>query len=131
MRVLLKGWPLIRKGSLTAKNIAVAVVKFALDKKAEDIVILDMKRIVNFCDYFVICSGNTDRHLNAIAERVDEGLEKIGINAHWKKGMRDANWIVFDTGDVIIHIFEKKIREFYGLEHLWQEAKRVNWNKKK
>ena len=126
---LLKGNQAIRSVALTPRNIAVSIAELAFDKKAEDIVILDMKRIVNFCDYFVICSGNTDRQVRAIADHIDEGLEKVGSKLHLKKGMKDSSWIVFDTGDIVTHIFQKQLRDFYRLEHLWQEAKMVNWKK--
>ena len=89
-----------------------------------------MRKVVNFCDYFVICSGNTDRQVKAIADALEEGLESLGIKSRFKKGLQDATWIVFDTGDVIAHIFQKQMREFYGLEYLWSEAKKVNWKKK-
>ena len=103
------------------------IAELASDKKAEDILILDMRKVVNFCDYFVICSGNTDRHVKAIADGIDEGLEKIGVGIHSKQGMNKCDWIVFDTGDVIAHIFQKELREFYRLEYLWQEAEIVDF----
>ena len=84
-----------------------------------------MKDIVNFCDYFVICSGNTDRHVSGIADSVEEGLEKLGINSKFKSGAKKSDWVVFDCGDVIVHVFQKQARKFYELEHLWQEAKRI------
>lgn len=84
-----------------------------------------MQKVVNFCDYFVICSGNTDRHVHAIAQAIDDGIAELGSNIHFKQGVRDAKWVVFDAGDVVAHIFEKDAREFYDLEHLWQDAKPV------
>ena len=87
--------------------------------------LLDMRKLVNFCDYFVICSGNTSRQVRAIADHIDEELEKLDMRLHFKQGIKAADWIVFDAGDVVVHIFQKDMREFYGLEYLWQEAKRV------
>ena len=111
---------------MTSRKIAKLVAKLASDKKAQDIIILDMRKLVNFCDFFVICSGNTDRQVHAIAMHIDEKLEEIGMPLKFKQGLKNANWVVFDSGDVVIHIFQKDIREFYGLEHLWQEAKVID-----
>ena len=102
----------------------------AFDKKAEDICILDMRKVVNFCDYFVVASGIADRQVQAIADGISEGLRKIGINVRYKEGFHSSTWILLDLGDVVVHIFEAEVREFYGLEHLWQDASRVNWQKK-
>lgn len=92
-----------------------------------DIVILDMRQLVNFCDFFVLCSGNTERQVKAIADGVDEGLAQIGIKIGSKSNAKQADWIVFDAGDVVVHIFQKDKREFYNLEYLWKEAKQVAW----
>ena len=84
-----------------------------------------MRKIVNFCDYFVICSGNTVRQVRAIAEHIDEKFSNLGMSLRLKKGFKASDWIVFDAGDVVVHIFVTDVREFYGLEYLWQEAKEV------
>ncbi len=104
-------------------------MEFASSKKAENIVILDMRKVANFCDYFVICSGDSDRQVRAIAEGINEGLEKLGIEIKYKQGLKHAYWILLDLGDVVTHIFHEEAREFYSLEYLWQEAKSVPWNK--
>lgn len=88
-----------------------------------------MRKIVNFCDYFVICSGNTDRHARAIADHIEESLSDLGRKVGSRQGLKKADWIVFDTGDVVAHIFQKQVRAFYELEYLWQEAKEVKWEK--
>jgi ribosome-associated protein len=90
-----------------------------------------MRKIVNFCDYFVISSGSADRHVKAIADGICDGLDKMGNPIKFKEGMKQGNWVVLDAGDVIIHVFQKDLREFYGLEYLWQEAKPVKWETKK
>lgn len=84
-----------------------------------------MRNVVNFCDYFVISSGNTDRHVKAIADGVEEGLNGLGIHVRLKEGTKECEWIVLDIGDIVVHTFLKDLREFYGLEYLWQEAKKV------
>lgn len=90
-----------------------------------------MRKVVNFCDYFVLCSGNTDRQVKAIADGIDEGLRELGIRLGNLRGMKDKHWVVFDLGDVVVHIFQKEARGFYRLEYLWQEAKEVKWQRQK
>ena len=99
------------------------------DKKAEDIVVLDMRKSVNFCDYFVICSGTSDRRVRAIADGVDEGLSKFGLTIRYREGLRESRWVLLDAGDVVVHAFTPEMREFYSLDHLWQDAPRVGWKK--
>ena len=88
-----------------------------------------MKDIANFCDYFVICSGNTDRHVQAISNGIEDGLAESGYKIRKKKsgGKIKSDWLVFDAGDVVTHIFQKQVREFYNIEYLWQEAKRIEF----
>jgi len=88
-----------------------------------------MRKVANFCDYFVLCSGNSDRHVKAIIEGIKENVEHLGIHIPRAEGGKDARWMLLDLGDVIVHAFEKQSREFYGLEYLWQSAKAVNWKK--
>lgn len=86
-----------------------------------------MRKVANFCDYFVICSGNSDRQVRAIADNIDEKLESLGVKIRCKEGFREGTWVVLDIGAVVVHIFHNAMREFYNLEYLWQEAKKVNW----
>ena len=115
----------IKKAALTSRKTAKLVAELASEKKAQDIVILDMRKLVNFCDYFVICSGNTVRQVRAIAEHIDDEFDRLGMSLRFKKGFKASDWVIFDAGDVVVHVFEKNVREFYGLEHLWQEAAEV------
>ena len=121
----------IRTASTTSRVIAKDIAEFASDKKALDIVVLDMRKVANFCDYFVLCSGNTDRQVKAVADGIEEGLYTRGIKVKRPEGMMDKNWVVLDLGDVVAHVFQKDAREFYRLEYLWQEAKTVEWEKDK
>lgn len=84
-----------------------------------------MRKLVNFCDYFVICSGNSDRQALGIAQGIQEGFEKQGLYVPRIQGTKDPRWVVLDVGGVIVHIFEKATREFYGLDYLWQDAKKL------
>ena len=87
-----------------------------------------MRRVVNFCDYFVVLSGTSARHAQAIANGIEEGLLDAGLKVRYKEGSQSSSWILVDLGDVVTHIFEAHTREFYGLEHLWQDAARVNYH---
>lgn len=114
-----------KKASYTPRILAKRIASFASDKKAEQILILDMRPVVHFCDYFVICSGTSDRHVKAVANGIEEGLASLGVKISHREGLKKADWIVFDIGDILVHVFLKDLREFYGLEHLWQAAKEV------
>jgi ribosome-associated protein len=89
-----------------------------------------MRKVANFCDFFVICSGSSQRRVKAIAQSVIEGLEKSHIKIHHTEGQQQANWIVIDLGDILVHIFDTDTRSFYNLEHLWQDAVKIEYNKK-
>ena len=88
-----------------------------------------MRKSVNFCDYFVICTGSSDRRVHAIAAGIDEGLSNLALKIRFRHGLQESRWVLLDTGDIVVHIFIPELREFYGLEHLWQDAPRVNWKK--
>jgi len=123
-----KGSPAIKKASVSSRKLVKLIAEFASDKKADDIIIMDMRKLVNFCDYFVVCSGNTDRHTRAIAQGINDGLEELGLDTHFNKHCHDLSWIVYDTGDIVAHIFQHEKRGFYQLEYLWRDAKLVPWN---
>ena len=113
------------------------VATFADDTKAQDIVILDMRELVNFCDFFVIATGTSDRQARAIAEGIEEGLKKEGIDVNFSHSFKalgsqhnsqeNGAWVLLDMGDVVAHIFEPQAREFYALEHLWQDAVKIEY----
>ncbi len=86
-----------------------------------------MRKLVNFCDYFVICSASSDRQVAAVINGVEEGLSKLGVKVRYKQGVNVSSWALLDLGDVVTHVFEGESREFYGLEHLWQDAPKVKW----
>lgn len=113
----------------TAKKTIKLIAQLVLDKKAENLVVLDIRKLANFCDYFIICSGTSDRQVKAIADGIQEGLQQAGLSAGTVQGYREGKWVIVDTGDIVIHIFDKASREFYGLEYLWQGGKAVNWAK--
>jgi ribosome-associated protein len=98
----------------------------ASDKKALDLVVLDLREIATFTDYFVIASGTNERQVQAISDEVFEKLKKAGSPAARVEGYKTAEWILLDYGDFIVHVFDDKARKFYDLERLWRESKRVD-----
>jgi ribosome-associated protein len=98
------------------------LARIALDKKAKDLLILDLKGLTILADYFVICSGESTTHVKAIAEAVEERSEKAGIKPLGIEGLNHSHWVLMDYGDVIVHIFEEGTRGFYELEKLWMDA---------
>jgi ribosome-associated protein len=97
----------------------------ANDKKAVELVVLDLREIATFTDYFVIVSGNNERQVQAISDEVFEKLKKAGTAAARVEGYKSAEWILLDYGDFIVHVFSDKARKFYELERLWRESKRI------
>jgi ribosome-associated protein len=103
--------------------IASAIAEFASDRKAVDIVVLDLRGLTSVADYFVVCTGRSDRQVKAILDGVALGMKSDhGIAPIRVDGATQAQWILMDYGDVIVHIFTPEMREFYRLEQLWGEA---------
>ena len=98
----------------------------ASDKKAVNSVVLDLREIASFTDYFLITSGTNERQVQAIADEVYERLKHAGSTAARVEGHKTAEWILLDYGDFVVHVFEAKARKFYDLERLWRESKRVD-----
>lgn len=101
-------------------------VKAADDKKAEDIVALNMQGISLIADYFVICHGNSDKQVQAIAREIKEKVEENGYNVKRVEGFDEARWVLLDLGDVIVHVFHSEERSYYNLERLWGDAPLVD-----
>ena len=104
-------------------NLPEWVAEAASDKKARDIVIMDMQGISMVTDYFVICSANSTTQVQAIAEHMEEKMRERGIKTYHREGYREARWILIDFGTCIAHIFVEEDRYFYNLERLWGDAK--------
>jgi len=98
----------------------------AAEKKALDVVVLDLREIASFTDFFVITTGANERQVQAISDEVYETLKKSGSTAARVEGYKTAEWVLLDYGDFVFHIFEQKARLFYDLERLWRESKRVD-----
>jgi ribosome-associated protein len=97
----------------------------ALEKKAADVVVLDLRQSSAFTDFFVICTGANVRQVQAIAESVQDSLARRGVKPALVEGLGRAEWVLIDYFDIIFHIFTPATREFYGLERLWGDAQRV------
>ena len=94
----------------------------ASDKQAVDIVLLDTRTVCSFADYFVICTGESERQVRAIYEEVEHTLKRAGVLAAHHEGKFDSGWLLLDYGNVIVHIFTTPQRDFYKLEKLWRKA---------
>ncbi|HEY3041867.1 MAG TPA: ribosome silencing factor [Pyrinomonadaceae bacterium] len=97
----------------------------ASEKKAINSVVLDLREIASFTDYFIITSGTNERQVQAISDDVVETLKKAGTPAARVEGYKSAEWILLDYGDFVVHVFDEKARKFYDLERLWRESRRV------
>lgn len=108
---------------MTPEEIAGAIAAYASDRKALDIVQLDLRGIIGYADYFVVCSGRSDRQTKAIHDAIHLGLKKEhGLLPRRVEGLPQSRWILMDYLDVIVHVFTPETREYYRLEQLWGEA---------
>jgi ribosome-associated protein len=107
---------------MSERNLLLTAVKAADDKRAEQIVALNMKGISLIADYFVICHGNSDKQVQAIAKEMREKAEEIGYSVKRMEGFDEARWILVDFGDVVAHVFHRDERSYYNLERLWGDA---------
>jgi ribosome-associated protein len=107
---------------ITAREIALAAGQIAINKKAVDVKVLDLRNLTSVTDYFVICSGNIDLHVKAISDALVEGLGKKKIKVWHIEGYSALKWVLLDYVDVVVHIFNGEARAFYGLERLWGDA---------
>ena len=107
---------------MKAKEKARFIAKIALEKKGEDIIILDMSKASSICDYFVILSAPSNTRMNAISDAISKELAENGEKARKREGIKNDKWILVDALDVIVHIFHTNVREFYALEQLWSNV---------
>jgi ribosome-associated protein len=110
---------------LTAREKAELAAKEVGELKATDVVILDVRDAVALADYFVICTGDTKRHIRALAKRIQSTSKDKGFAVHHTEGESAAKWILMDLNNVVVHIFDQEAREFYELERLWGDAPRL------
>jgi ribosome-associated protein len=106
------------------KDLADTCGRLALEKKARDVVVLDLSGLTDITDYFVLASGTSERHVLTISEAIEHGMKEKGMTPFSTEGYEQGRWVIIDYGDVVIHVFLESLRELYDLENLWIEAKR-------
>ncbi len=108
---------------MTSKNLAKIIAAAALEKKAYDIAILDLKKLTTMTDYFVVCSVDSDTQARAVADAIKHHAMERGESSVRKEGYGEGRWVLLDYVDVVAHVFHKDVREFYNIEKLWGDAK--------
>ncbi|MEY8324393.1 ribosome silencing factor [Lachnospiraceae bacterium 54-11] len=108
------------------KDMAALAIEALEDKKAEDIRVIDISQVSVIADYFIIANGTNKSQIQTLSDTVEEKLGKAGYFMKQKEGFRNANWVLLDFGDIIVHIFDKENRLFYDLERIWRDGKVVD-----
>ena len=111
---------------MEGQDLAAVCVRVAQDTKAEDLVVLDVRGLASFTDYFVIMSGRSTRHVQGLAEAIAGELRAKRVSSKHSEGLREGLWVLLDFGDVVAHIFYHENRAFYDLEGLWHDAPRID-----
>ena len=114
-----------QSSTTTPATPAVRAAHLALDRKANDVVVLSLAKVSDVTDFFVIASGTSDTHVRAIAEHVMEELKKEGTSVHHVEGLTQGRWVLLDYVDFVVHVFHPALRQFYQLERLWSDAELV------
>lgn len=107
---------------MNSTELARQISETIFTKKGFNVVTIDLRKLVTFTDYFVICSADSDTQVKAIADEVDKALSDEGIKCWHREGLKALSWVLLDYVDVVVHIFKKDAREFYNLEKLWGDA---------
>jgi ribosome-associated protein len=107
---------------LTAKNLAKKIAQLALTKKAHDVAIMDLRKVTDMADFFVVCSADSDVQVKAVADAVAAGTDDLGLSPWHKEGLTQRQWVLLDYVDVVVHIFHRETRKYYGIEKLWGDA---------
>jgi len=113
------------KKALMSEELAELAAQVLAARKAQEPVVIAVKGLCSFADYFIICSGASQRQVAALARHVEEALAQVGVKPLGLEGLEESQWVLMDYHDVVIHIFIQPLREFYDLEGLWAEAPRV------
>ncbi|KPJ99665.1 MAG: ribosome silencing factor [Desulfobacterales bacterium SG8_35] len=110
----------------SSRELAKLCARAAIDKKAEDPVILDVRKLCSFTDFFVIISGRSSRHVQGLAEAIESALRSKRLSASNTEGLNEGTWVLLDYTDVVVHIFYSETRKFYDIEGLWHDAPRIS-----
>ena len=110
----------------SSKNLAKLCARAAIEKKAEDPVILDVRKLCSFTDFFVILSGRSTRHVQGLAETIEEELRSRRLSTTTAEGLNEGTWVLLDYNDIVVHIFYSETRKFYDIEGLWHDAPRIS-----
>jgi len=113
----------------TPRQLALLAAEVCSDKKAKDIVVLDVRKITTISDYFIICSTSNERQARAITDTLRVRMKEIGKREMGVEGVADGRWVLQDFADIVVHVFLESQREFYDIEGLWADAKQVRWKK--
>ncbi len=105
-----------------SQRTAVAAARAAQEKKAEEVAVIDLRGVSGYADFLVICSGQSDRQLEAIADSIERELAAQGRRAFGSEGQRGGRWVLLDFGDVVVHVMNPREREYYSLERLWGDT---------
>lgn len=116
---------------MTSKELALACSQAAAEKKARDIILMDLRGISLIADYFVICTGNNNIQVQAICENIDEKLSETGQPPLRTEGFKEGRWVLMDFGSVIVHAFQLEERQYYNLERLWGDAEKTRYEEQK
>lgn len=108
---------------MTPRNLAKKIAAFAHSKKAHAVTIMDLRKVTDMADFFVVCSAESDVQVKAIADAVTDGTETLGISAWHREGLSLRQWVLLDYVDVVVHVFHREARKYYALEKLWGDAK--------
>jgi ribosome-associated protein len=114
-------------GGLDRLEKARIIVEAALDRKAEDVLALDVREIVSFADSFVIATGGSDRHVRAIVDGIEEALRARGEKPLGVEGAEEGRWVLIDCDDAVVHVFLRDVRQHYDLERLWSDAPKLTF----
>ncbi len=106
-----------------ARELALKISELAIEKKAEDIVVMDVDEVAGFTSYFVIATGNSEVHLKTLSDHIEDSLSQYRIKLWHKEGYQNLQWVLMDYIDVVVHLFDRETREYYDLESLWADAK--------
>ena len=107
---------------MTAKNLAKKIAQLALTKKAHNVTIMDLRKVTDMADFFVVCSADSDVQVKAVADAVAAGTEELGLSPWHTEGVTQRQWVLLDYVDVVVHIFHKETRKYYAIEKLWGDA---------